>query len=88
MPCNHSRYLSCILIPLKILLGIIDSAFVLSWHLLLILIPNSEIAFAPKKLGKAVSVRQVQAEHIGKLVTVEGIGTFCYHLCVLLRVLY
>ena len=32
------------------------------------------MVFAPKKLNKPLSVRQIQANCIGKLVTVEGIG--------------
>ena len=34
----------------------------------------SEVAIVPETLSKPMSVRQIQAEHIGKLVTVEGIG--------------
>lgn len=41
------------------------------------LIRRFEVTFKAPNLNKAVSVRDVKAEHIGKLVTVRGIVTRC-----------
>lgn len=37
----------------------------------------SEIAFKPLSIDKAYSIRDIKAEHIGRLVTVRGIVTRC-----------
>ncbi|XP_055374090.1 DNA replication licensing factor Mcm7 [Condylostylus longicornis] len=41
------------------------------------LMKRFEVSFKPRSIEKPLSIRQIKAEHIGKLVTVRGIVTRC-----------